>query len=152
MCQKRPHRVLQIAECDSAPAIPIVGWQFYDMATNRQLEPKRQLLRVNGRSFRSPDILRLSSWSGGPVSKNSSGPGRPPSSAFSSTTIVAIPSASLERLEQIRKALPATTDAAVVRSCSAASVVWAGLLKQVLAAIATYDESIDELARASRAL
>jgi hypothetical protein len=63
-----------------------------------------------------------------------------------------IPSASLERLEQIRKALPATTDAAVVRSCSAASVVWAGLLKQVLAAIATYDENIDELARASRAL
>lgn len=53
-----------------------------------------------------------------------------------------------ERLEQIRKAVPATTDAAVVMSCSAAIVVWAGLLKQVLTAIATYDENIDELARA----
>src|SRR4029077_17781675 len=51
-----------------------------------------------------------------------------------------------ERLEQIRRAVPATTDAAVVMSCSAAIVVWAGLLKQVLAAIATYDENIDELA------
>lgn len=39
-----------------------------------------------------------------------------------------------ERLEQIRKAIPATTDAAVVTPCSAAIVVWAGLLKQVLTA------------------
>jgi hypothetical protein len=39
-----------------------------------------------------------------------------------------------ERLEQIRKAIPATTDAAVVTLCSAAIVVWAGLLKQVLTA------------------
>ena len=36
-----------------------------------------------------------------------------------------------ERLEQIRKAVPATTDAAVVTSSSAAIVAWAGLLKQV---------------------
>ena len=40
-----------------------------------------------------------------------------------------------ERLEQIRKAVPATTDAAVVTSSSAAIVAWAGLLRQVLAAI-----------------
>jgi transposase len=52
------------------------------------------------------------------------------------------------RLEQIRKAVPATTDAAVVKSSSTAIVVWAGLLKQVLAAIAIYDQKIDELARA----
>lgn len=53
-----------------------------------------------------------------------------------------------ERLEQIRKAIPATTDAAVLTSCSTAIVAWAALLKQVLAAIATYDENIDTLARA----
>ena len=53
-----------------------------------------------------------------------------------------------KRLEQIRKAVPATTDAAVVISSSTATVAWAGLLKQVLAAIATYDKKIDELARA----
>lgn len=52
------------------------------------------------------------------------------------------------RLEQIRKAVPATTDAAVVISCSTAVVAWAGLLKQVLAAIAIYDEKTDWLARA----
>src|SRR5215469_2438015 len=53
-----------------------------------------------------------------------------------------------KRLEQIRKAVPATTDAAVVESSRTAVVVWAGLLKQVLAAITIYDEKIDELARA----
>jgi len=53
-----------------------------------------------------------------------------------------------ERLEQIRKAIPATTDAAVLTSCSAAIAAWAALLKQVLAAIATYDDKIDALARA----
>jgi transposase len=53
-----------------------------------------------------------------------------------------------ERLEQIRKAIPATTDAAVLASCSTAIVAWAALLKQVLAGIATYDEKIDSLARA----
>jgi transposase len=53
-----------------------------------------------------------------------------------------------ERLEQIRKAVPATTDAAVVTSCSAAILGWAALLKQVLAAITVYDKQIDELARA----
>jgi transposase len=53
-----------------------------------------------------------------------------------------------ERLEQIRKAIPATTDAAVLTSCSTAIVAWAALLKQVLAGIATYDEKIDVLARA----
>ncbi len=53
-----------------------------------------------------------------------------------------------ERLEQIRKAVPATTDAAVITSSSAAIVAWAGLLKQVLVAITGYDKQIDELARA----
>ena len=51
-----------------------------------------------------------------------------------------------DRLEQIRKAVPATTDGAVVTSFSAATVAWAGLLKQVLVAIANYDKQIDELA------
>jgi transposase len=53
-----------------------------------------------------------------------------------------------ERLEQIRKAIPATTDAAVLTACSTAVAAWAALLKQVLAAIAIYDEKIDVLARA----
>jgi transposase len=52
-----------------------------------------------------------------------------------------------ERLDQIRKATPATTDSAVLVSCSTAVVAWAGLLKQLLAAIAAYDEKIDTLAR-----
>jgi len=53
-----------------------------------------------------------------------------------------------QRLEQMRKAIPATLDAAVVISCSTAITAWAALLKQVLAAIARYDEKIDELSRA----
>jgi transposase len=53
-----------------------------------------------------------------------------------------------ERLEEIRKAIPATTDAAVLSSCSTAIVAWAALLKQVLTAIAIYDEKIDALGRA----
>jgi len=52
------------------------------------------------------------------------------------------------RLEQIRKAIPATNDAAVVITCSTAIVAWTGLLKQVLAAIAVYDEKTDTIARA----
>ncbi len=52
-----------------------------------------------------------------------------------------------ERLDQIRKAIPATNDMAVLVSCSTAVVAWAGLLKQVLAAITAYDEKIDMLAR-----
>jgi transposase len=52
-----------------------------------------------------------------------------------------------QRLEQIRKAVPATLDAAVLTACSTAIVAWAALLKQVLTAIALYDEKIDELAR-----
>jgi hypothetical protein len=39
-------------------------------------------------------------------------------------------------------------DAAVLTSCSTAIAAWAALLKQVLAAIARYDEKMDELARA----
>jgi transposase len=53
-----------------------------------------------------------------------------------------------ERLEEIRKAIPATNDAAVLASCSTAIAAWAALLKQLLAAIAVYDEKIDALARA----
>lgn len=53
-----------------------------------------------------------------------------------------------ERLEEIRKAIPATTDAAVLTSCSTAVVAWAAVLNQVLAAIAVYDEKIDDLGRA----
>jgi transposase len=53
-----------------------------------------------------------------------------------------------ERSEQIRKAVPATTDAAVITSSSAAVLGWAALLKQVLAAIMVYDKQIDELAQA----
>jgi transposase len=53
-----------------------------------------------------------------------------------------------ERLEQIRKAVSATSDTAVVASSSAAVVAWAALLKQVLMAIAAYEKQIDELARA----
>ena len=52
-----------------------------------------------------------------------------------------------KRLDQIRKAVPATTDMAVLASCAAAVVAWAGLLKQLLAAIAAYDEKVDALAR-----
>jgi len=51
------------------------------------------------------------------------------------------------RLEQIRKTIPATTDAAVVVAGATAVVVWAGLLKQLLGAIADYDKKIDALAR-----
>ena len=52
-----------------------------------------------------------------------------------------------ERLEQIGKAVPATTDRAVVDSCSAAVVAWANLLQALLRAIKSYDERIDRLAR-----
>ncbi len=52
-----------------------------------------------------------------------------------------------KRLDQIRKSVPATADAAVMVSSSIAVVAWAGLLKQLLAAIVGYDEKIDALAR-----
>ncbi len=52
-----------------------------------------------------------------------------------------------EHLEQIRKAVPATNDTAVVHSCSAAVIAWSGLLRQLLDAIKDYDEQIDTLAR-----
>ena len=53
-----------------------------------------------------------------------------------------------QRLEQIRSAVPATTDAAVITSSGAAILGWAALLKQVLVAITVYDKQIDELAQA----
>jgi hypothetical protein len=52
-----------------------------------------------------------------------------------------------QRLEQIRKAVPTTLDAEVLTTCSTAIGAWAELLKQVLTAIALYEEKIDELAR-----
>jgi transposase len=57
------------------------------------------------------------------------------------------PESIAKRLDQIRQAVPATTDGAVLASGSAAVTAWAGLLQQVLAAIAVYDETIDRLAR-----
>lgn len=52
-----------------------------------------------------------------------------------------------ERLEQIRRAVPATKDQAVLASSSAAVVAWAGLLRPLLEMIKTFDERIDSLAR-----
>jgi transposase len=52
-----------------------------------------------------------------------------------------------ERLDQISKAVPATSDTAVLTSCRAAVVAWAGLLKELLTAIGRYDEQIETLAR-----
>src|SRR5262245_5065780 len=52
-----------------------------------------------------------------------------------------------ERLEQIRKAMAATHDQAVVRAGSAAVVAWAGLLPPLLKAIQSYEEQIDSLSR-----
>src|SRR5262245_20675351 len=52
-----------------------------------------------------------------------------------------------ERLEQIRKAVAATHDQAVVTSGSVAVVAWAGLLTPLLKAIQSYDEQIARLAR-----
>ena len=51
------------------------------------------------------------------------------------------------RLEQIRNATSATKDLAVIASCALAVVAWAGLLKQLIRTIETYDEKIDALAR-----
>jgi transposase len=52
-----------------------------------------------------------------------------------------------ERLDQIRKAIAATHDTAVLHSSSAAVIAWAALLRQVLEAIKDYDKQIDTLAR-----
>ena len=51
------------------------------------------------------------------------------------------------RLDQIRKAVPATTDSAVIASCAAAVIAWAALLKQLVLTIESYDKNIDALAR-----
>jgi len=52
-----------------------------------------------------------------------------------------------ERLDQMSKAVPATSDMAVLTSCRAAVVAWAGLLKELLTTIARYDEQIEALAQ-----
>jgi transposase len=52
-----------------------------------------------------------------------------------------------QRLEEIRTAVRATHDQAVVSSCRAAVVAWAGLLRPLLQAIKDYDERIGSLAR-----
>jgi hypothetical protein len=74
-------------------------------------------------------------------------PGRPRSNASSSITTAANAEYIARRLDQIRKATPATTDLAVIASCAAAVVAWAGLLKQLIRTIEGYDEKIDALAR-----
>jgi len=51
------------------------------------------------------------------------------------------------RLEQIRRAVPATLDVAVVTASSAAVIALIRLLKEVRRAIETYDQQIDKLAR-----
>jgi transposase len=52
-----------------------------------------------------------------------------------------------ERLEQIRKSIAATSDAAVLTSCRSAVVAWAGLMKELVKAISRYDKQIETLAR-----
>jgi transposase len=52
-----------------------------------------------------------------------------------------------KRVEEIRKAVPATQDHAVLNSCRAAVVAWAGLLRPLLQSIKDYDQRIDSLAR-----
>lgn len=52
------------------------------------------------------------------------------------------------RLEQIRQAVPATHDAAVITASSAAVIALVRILKEIRRAIAAYDEQIDELTRA----
>jgi transposase len=51
------------------------------------------------------------------------------------------------RLEEIARSLPATHDAAVIRSCSTAVVALVRILRSVREAINDYDEQIDALAR-----
>ena len=51
------------------------------------------------------------------------------------------------RIEEIRKAIPATKDEAVIAGYSVAVLAWAGLLKQLLLAIKDYDQRIDALAK-----
>ena len=82
-----------------------------------------------------------------PSIENFSAPGwRRSSSSLSITTTR--PGRIKQRLEQIRKAVPATTDSAVVTSSSTAIVAWAGVLKQSLLAVTAYDRQIHDLARA----
>lgn len=52
-----------------------------------------------------------------------------------------------DRLQQLKQAIPATKDAAVVTASVAAIQAWSAILKPVLEAIATYEEQIDALAR-----
>lgn len=52
-----------------------------------------------------------------------------------------------QRIEEIRKAVRATHDQAVVSSCRTAVAAWAGLLRPLLRAIQDYDRQIDQLAR-----
>jgi len=51
------------------------------------------------------------------------------------------------RLEQIRRAVPATLDMAVVTASSAAVIALVRILKEVRRAIAAYDQQIEKLAR-----
>ena len=51
------------------------------------------------------------------------------------------------RMEEIRCAVPATRDVAVIVSSSSAAVALVGVLQQIRGAIASYDAQIDKLAR-----
>ena len=52
-----------------------------------------------------------------------------------------------KRIEEIRKAIPATHDEAVITGYSVAVLAWVGLLKQLLLAIQNYDKRIQDLAK-----
>jgi transposase len=52
-----------------------------------------------------------------------------------------------KRVEEIRKAIPATNDQAVVTGYSVAVLAWIGFLKQLLLAIKDYDQRIEALAK-----
>jgi len=51
------------------------------------------------------------------------------------------------RVQEIRNAVPATEDAAVIDSCSTAVLAWVRMLRELRATIASYDQKIETLAR-----
>jgi transposase len=53
-----------------------------------------------------------------------------------------------ERIEAMRKAVPATLDLAVINTCSTAAVALVRMLRQARETISAYDQQIDSVARA----
>ena len=51
------------------------------------------------------------------------------------------------RVQEIRNAVPATQDAAVIDSCSTAVLAWVRMLRELRETIASYDQKIETLAR-----